>query len=51
MNSEQLARLKERVGEQMEVRELPKGVEVVIMAVDVRRDHAQVWGEVGKKLS
>ena len=35
----------------MEVRELPKGVEVVTKTVDVRRDQALVWGEVGKKLS
>ena len=35
----------------MEVQELPKQVQVVMLAIDVRRDHAQVWGEVGKKLS
>ena len=46
-----MARLKERIGEQMEVQELPKQVEVVMLAIDVRRDHAKVWGEVGKKLS
>ena len=35
----------------MEVKDFPKQVEVVMLAIDVRRDHAQVWGEVGKKLS
>lgn len=35
----------------MEVQELPKQVQVVMLAIDVRRDQAQVWGEVGKKLS
>ena len=46
-----MARLKERIGEQLELRELPKQVEVVILAIDVLREHAQVWGEVEKKLS
>jgi hypothetical protein len=46
-----LARLKERIRDQLELRDLPKQVEVVIIAIDVRREHAQVWGEVGKKLS
>ena len=46
-----MARMKERIGGQMEVQELPKQVEVVMLAIDVLRDHAQVWGEVGKKLS